>query len=656
MKRIIFSIFVVLLLGFSLVNAATSDLQILPIAAVSGNPGEIVNIPVQVKNNGASSIAVVNVASSNLTFDTNTITAPAATSITSLGTGQTKTGTLSLTIPSVAAGSYVGTVSVRDASDSASPMQATYAVSVNSVDGITVLNLDETTGLKLSGQEDEVRTSTFQIKNTGSTIYTPQFNYDSAGFTDQDEEILLTFSVPGGTIAPGVTKTVTVNADIPNKIDIDTYEGIITVTGGTATDLFKLGVSVQPEVCKDGPVGNELRIDVNEPDSGDDFAPGDTIPIDINVENDGDRKDVVVEAFLYNIDEDDEVERVESEATRIGEDEDEDFELDIELPFDDEITEDDQYILFIKAFEDGDEDKHCAEEQLDISIERESNDVRIQRVTLTPTTVKAGEFFEATVEFINVGSKDEDDVFVRLSSAELGIDETSNPVNLDDGESKDNDGTARFSGLLVPRNAKPGSYSISAAVNFNDGDDQADNFGTLTVIEGEAEDEEPEANANALRLQSVSDNGENAFTANVVVVNDGTSAKTYDLSVDASWAKTVSSQIFTVSGGDSRVVQILVNAKDDTETGSYSGVITLEEDGEVIDTETFNVAVTGTPETAPGTTGITGLATGNLLKGTAGTVLFVIVDIVLVIIAIFFIRMIFKSDRKKPRVTEKVKL
>lgn len=651
MKKILLSILFVLILGLTLVSAATSVLQALPITPVSGNPGETVSIDVKVKNNGADTIDVVNVVSSDLEFGVNKITAPGISPITSLGAGQTKTTTVRINIPAIIAGGYIGTLEISDASDTGTePKSITYLVNVNSVADLNVLTFDGTTALEITGQEDEIRTTTFQIKNNGSVTYTPQYSFDQNDFSDGDKIVSISFSE--GEIKPGETKTITLTVDIENKIDIGTYDGLITVTGGSANDVFKLAVRVHPEVCKDGPVGDELRLDINEPDNGDDFAPGDTINIDVNVENDGSRKDVIVEAFLYNVDEDDEVERVESDSERIGSNEDTDFELDLGIPFDSDISEDDEYILFIKAFEDGDEDKHCVEEQIDMNIERKTNDVMIQKITLTPSSAKPGEFVDVAVSIINIGSKDESDVFVTLTSNELRWDETSTTIDLDSGESKDNDAVLRFNGLLVPRDTKAGSYSINAVVNFDDGDEQNDAFVTFTVLEGAVVvDEEDES---SLKLQSVSDNGDNAFTASVVVNNNGLSSKTYDLSVDASWAQAIATQTFSVNGGDNRIVQILIKAKDNTETGSYTGVITLKEEGKVIQTKTFEVAVTGKEEISP----VTGFAIGNLLEGSGSTVLFIIVDIVLIIIAIFFIRLIFKSgsNKKKPAVTEKVKL
>ena len=82
----------------------------------------------------------------------------------------------------------------------------------------------------------------------------------------------------------------------------------------------------------------------------------------------------------------------------------------------------------------------------------------------------------------------------------------------------------------------------------------------------------------------------------------------------------------------------------------------MKEDGSVVESESFDVAVKGEQETS----GVTGFSVANLFSGTGGTVLVVIADIVLIIIAIFFIKLIFKSgDSKKKKMrsqSETIKL
>ena len=84
MKKIILSL-LFLIVGLSLVGADNFDIQVVSVASVSGNPGETVDINVQIKNEGVETIDVVQVESSDLTFGSEIITKPTTASIIGLG-------------------------------------------------------------------------------------------------------------------------------------------------------------------------------------------------------------------------------------------------------------------------------------------------------------------------------------------------------------------------------------------------------------------------------------------------------------------------------------------------------------------------------------------------------------------------------------------
>ncbi|MFH1592012.1 MAG: putative S-layer protein [Candidatus Woesearchaeota archaeon] len=659
MNKFIISIFAVLLLGLAFVSAQSAlEIDSVVVNPTSGVPSDVLDITVTVRNTGANDIALVQITSTDLDLGGTIITAPTFGTITNLkATGDpddndVKSVTASLTLPVTLKGDYVSIspgIIVKDTSNPVNTATRVYGVTVNPINQFEVQTYTTTNPLTISGQEDDTITGTFTIKNTGSTKLNAAgfplvYDLSEVDLTDGDKEITLSFSDPG-VISPGESPIITVTADIPNNIDVDTYGGKLKITGtsGTGTPInveFNIDIRIQPELCKDGPLG-DLDITIDEPDNGDDFAPGDTIRIEVNVDNSGTKDlDVIVEAFLYNMDQDEEIERVESDPDEVQEDDDLDFDLELEIPFDSDIDENDEYVLFVKAYENGDEDKHCAEDQININIEREKHDVRIQSISVLPASAKPGEFVDIAVKAINVGSSNEDEVTVRVFEPELGWDKTSTPVDLDDGESSDNDATFRFS-LEVPDTADAKAYSIEATVTFDDGDEKNSEFETFTVLEG-AVTPPVIPPTDVLRIQSVSKTGENTFSVSTVVTNGGTEARTFEVELLASWASSVTPQTFTLVSGESRNVQFAVNAEEGLESGRYTGTVSVREGGALIDSETFNVEVAGeSPQSG------TGFSVGNLLGGNSGTVIWVLVDIVLVIVAIFFIKLIFTSGKKK---------
>ena len=71
-------------------------------------------------------------------------------------------------------------------------------------------------------------------------------------------------------------------------------------TGSTAQDTLQLDIEVEPDVCDFGQVGSAYKLTLIE--MSDEFKPGDTVSIEVEVENQGQNDiRVQVEAFLFMI-------------------------------------------------------------------------------------------------------------------------------------------------------------------------------------------------------------------------------------------------------------------------------------------------------------------------------------------------------------------
>jgi len=217
-------------------------------------------------------------------------------------------------------------------------------------------------------------------------------------------------------------------------------------------DLFK-----DLDVCE---INGNLKVNIKEPDNNDDFKFGDEIEIEVEVENNNNEDlDVIVEAILYNIDEDDEVEKVESKDEEINDNDEETFELKLKIPSN--FDEDDDYILFVRAYEDDNEDEQCNYDLIDLSLEKEKHDVIIKEMKIMPNNVPEGGSFKALVEIENIGRKDVD-VYVRLENEELNINLESNKFKLKDDEIKN----IRFD-VIIPEDIESKDYDLKAVVYFD---------------------------------------------------------------------------------------------------------------------------------------------------------------------------------------------
>jgi len=235
---------------------------------------------------------------------------------------------------------------------------------------------------------------------------------------------------------------------------------------GESGDRYNLTDFTELDKCESGRKGS-LSISIKDPDNNDDFNFGENIDINVNVKNNNqDDKDVIVETFLYNIDEDDEEENVEADSIDISKNDKEDFELQIKIPED--YDNKDNYILFVKAYEDGNENEQCNYDIIDLNLERESHDVIIKELELIPKEADCNGNVQANVKVQNTGTKDEKDLYVKLENSELNISLESDKFDLDDYKGGDEKITKRFN-FRIPENIQSKDYNLDASVYFSDG-------------------------------------------------------------------------------------------------------------------------------------------------------------------------------------------
>lgn len=212
--------------------------------------------------------------------------------------------------------------------------------------------------------------------------------------------------------------------------------------------------------CENGTQG-ELTIDIRNPDDGDDFKPEEEMEIEVKVTNEGDEnKKIIVEAILYNFDTNREEESVKSDDEKVKSGKSETFDLSLDVPED--FDEKDDYILFVKAYEKNKEENQCSYEIINIDLDREKHDVIIENVLVDSFDIYPGENVELNVEVKNIGTKDEEDVYIYVSNKNLGISEKSETFDIDEGDS-----FFKMFNIKIPDNST-GEYVFDVKVVFDD--------------------------------------------------------------------------------------------------------------------------------------------------------------------------------------------
>ena len=292
-----------------------------------------------------------------------------------------------------------------------------------------------------------------------------------------------TSSIQNIVLTPTQTLIVSLQVRVPDNIDLDTYTGNMFISdlgNNVVLSTIPLIIKIEPEICSDGIVGN-LRLTINNPDKGDDSKIGDEISIETEVENKENKDmDVIVEAVLYDLDRAKKILTVESDSMEVEKNSKEDIDFTMIVPNDEDIDPDNTYILYIKAYEDGDEEVNCIYKSVEVDLERDDDDVIISSFIINPTIVSQGEMVSFRVEAENIGTDEQKDSYIILRNTELNLNLKSNLFTLKkyDKSGKDYIITQTFT---VPADAVAKDYTIEAVVYYNNGRDSKNSFGTLTV-------------------------------------------------------------------------------------------------------------------------------------------------------------------------------
>ena len=660
MKKILMGFIAAFLLSLSFVSAAlvvSVSNPTYPGSQTSANPGDVVTYSVSVQNTGASEV----IAGLTSTDMTQGLTKFAVSNLGSLtvSAGSTQTGTVQVQVPTTLKGAYSATLTATDSANSANKGTASYSLTVAEVQSFNL----EQDSVDITTFEGQTKTTELTLKNTGSAVLSNfvvthdlEVNSPSVLFDkDNEEKMVLDFKLddkePSTVLLnPGDTKTLKVKTIVDDGFDLGIKSGVLTVKSTvlgkttTVSDTASFKIEVTPELCEAGPIGNKIKIKIDEPDKNDDFKPGETFKVEVNVENkDSDDQDATVEVSVWNLDENDELLSQDADVS-IDNGDNEDLEFEFTLPYGDEIGSSDNIAIFAKVtFDDFDEDAQCVEASVPIDVKRENHEVVIKEFALSPAALTCGENANFRVSVMNIGKKEED-VQVSIRNPDLlGItDLSSNEFTLDEFDKNDNSAVKTFT-FRVPENAKEGDYNIEAMVLY---DDKARSVVETKTLKVEGCGAAKTTTVSLLQKTFTGVSG-NVFAIPVTVQNSGSSAVTYELEANAvgGWG-TTEGQDISVGASQTSTVFVYVTPNAGLTNGQYVGNVVLKQNGEVVTTETFNVNVGATNGATGGTVFQPSSTPGSFFRNwiESGRIFWILGIIVLLVLIVFFARLIFAKD------------
>jgi len=440
------------------------------------------------------------------------------------------------------------------------------------------------------------------IANSNVTMNIPRFT----DLTDGDgHTIILTQSVSGATptgnpneynITAGDTATITISHSLTDSekedLALGTFSNSILVSDGAENETITLNFI--SGFCENGELKGQITegeryleiISIKDKSSSTDWEwkPRDDVDIDVKVkfrsDDNDDSIDGIIKIGLYDtetnefidLDDEDDLEREIS----LDEGESTTERFTITIPVEDIYDSSSRYKLYVKAYEDGEEDTLCTDHEdsdyfQDIKIEKNSYDVILDNIDLT-TPVPCGEEAEVTATLYNIGTHDEDKVIARIYNKELDVDLTSDVYSLDEGDSQKVSFTFR-----IPEDAEEKIYTLKLWTEFKYKKssetyrEQSDDYTYTLKVEGNCKAEEIKS---ALITAELDSETPEAIAGKQVIVkstikNTGNTATTYTISVygNSAWSSlsAIDPQTITLNPGESKDVNIFLDIDKDTE-------------------------------------------------------------------------------------------
>lgn len=457
--------------------------------------------------------------------------------------------------------------------------------------------LEDTLQVTLSPARQQIIPLT--LINTGTETLTLEFDASNLDLTDKDgDRIRLSFNPAEPTLQPGENVTIQVLLDSDRSVSFENFGGqlrVQVVNNSAVRDTVNLDIQVQPDVCDFGAIGTDLEVKIEDPNSGNDFKPGEEMPIEIKVKNVGiNSVRVKTEAFLFSKSRN--IEDAASETKTIEDDDDYTFKISMVIPANpDEISKDESLRLVVKAFDDENERRNCAIDTISLDIKLKDKEVTIdnKESRLFPEVAACGDVVKGYVGVRNIGAKDNEKVTVSITNNELGINTRSDAFSLDRFSDSDRSKAIRQFDIAVPDSAQEKTYALTARVDYEGGSQQINL--PLQVVSCQQKNHGP-INFNPVLIRPLQDQVHIAqgksITLPVQITNLLNQRSIYTLvltnigEVGQSGSKTI-----TVNPGQITTAFLELTSKEDAEPGVYSGSIVVKQGAATLASQTFIIEI-----------------------------------------------------------------
>lgn len=395
----------------------------------------------------------------------------------------------------------------------------------------------------------------------------------------------ITFSVsPTNFVLVNTTREVTITYIVPSGFDFDfgdEYSTTLTANGNVSgSDTELIAFQENNDLCSAGNPGN-LEVEIRDIAlvSGygdeDEWYPFDEFEVEVRIENNGneDIDNIQVEWGVWDSDRNEWIiDLDEVEEFDIKDDEDEvftfNFNLNDDLDIDVEDLQEGNYVLYVTANGEVDTSSNpetCESDSLDADIIIDKDFVVLNNLEI-PKVLPCDSNIQISGEVWNIGSRDQDDVSVRVVSTNLDLEEIVVIGDIDTMENAD----FNFN-FEISDDVEAGNYYIKFEVLdedddlFENGDNDESVFEVLTIVGEDCSALGSDVDV-TVKLESGGKAGK-PVVVRATILNSGENTATYTLNPAgyASWAKSaiLSEETLSLNSGISRDVLITLDVKED---------------------------------------------------------------------------------------------
>ncbi|MBI2657525.1 lamin tail domain-containing protein [Candidatus Woesearchaeota archaeon] len=244
---------------------------------------------------------------------------------------------------------------------------------------------------------------------------------------------------------------------------VETANQSFNITAGTGSMLKIIDVDVEIDGRKSSSVANSTKIGRNA-------VPGSDAEFRIRLRNDftGDEglkiEGIGLKATIEEIDNDDDLEEEANEfGIRAGSEKSATLKFKIPLEADEGTFD----VLIEAEGEDENGTVHRNHFEIGLELEKEKHDIRFLSFGLRPPVIICSRVLSLDYEVLNAGQEDEENAFISIGSAELGIDSAVQNISLNSGA--DGNKISKSAKLEIKGSAPSGDYTITAGIHFDSG-------------------------------------------------------------------------------------------------------------------------------------------------------------------------------------------